>query len=136
AHADASIRALPRGYDEEIRERGANLSHGQRQLLSVARALVYNPPVLVLDEATSSVDPETERLLQDAVDRLLAGRTSVVIAHRFTTIQRADRVLVLQHGELREDGPHPVLLARGGLYATLHELWFGREANGGGLPRA
>jgi ATP-binding cassette subfamily B protein len=128
AHADGFVRALPGGYASELRERGANLSHGQRQLLSVARALVYNPPVLVLDEATSSVDPETEALLQDAVDRLLAGRTSVVIAHRFSTIQRADRVIVLQRGQLCEDGPHGVLLRQGGLYATLYELQFGREA--------
>ena len=97
-HADSFIRALAGGYDAPLLERGANLSHGQRQLLSVARALLYNPPVLVLDEATSSVDPETEHLLQDAVDQLLAGRTSMVIAHRLSTIQRADRVVVLQHG--------------------------------------
>ncbi len=126
AHADGFIRSLPGGYDAEVRERGANLSHGQRQLLAIARALVYNPPVLVLDEATSSVDPETETLLQDALDRLLTGRTSVTIAHRLSTIQRADRVLVLHHGRLHEDGPHDVLLRQGGLYATLHELSFGR----------
>jgi len=130
ARADAFIESLPGGYASVLRERGANLSHGQRQLLSVARALVYNPPVLVLDEATSSVDPETERLLQDAVDQLLAGRTSVVIAHRFSTIQRADRVLVLQRGRLREEGPHAVLLRQGGLYAMLYELQFGRELHG------
>jgi ATP-binding cassette subfamily B protein len=128
AHADGFIRSLPGSYAEEVRERGANLSQGQRQLLSVARALVYNPPVLVLDEATSSVDPETERLLQDAVDQLLTGRTSIVIAHRFSTIQRADRVLVLRHGEIAEDGPHAVLLRRGGLYAALYELSFGGAA--------
>jgi ATP-binding cassette subfamily B multidrug efflux pump len=130
AHAHGFISALPSGYDAVLQERGGNLSHGQRQLLSVARALVYNPPVLVLDEATSSVDPETERWLQDAVDQLLAGRTSVVIAHRFSTIQRADRILVFQHGELREEGSHAALLQRGGLYATLHELQFGRPDPG------
>ncbi len=129
AHLDGFVRSLPAQYAEPIRERGANLSHGQRQLLAVARALVYNPPVLVLDEATSSVDPETERLLQDALDRLLAGRTSVIIAHRFSTIQRADRVLVLQRGRLREDGPHDRLLRQGGLYATLYRLQF--AGNGG-----
>jgi ATP-binding cassette subfamily B protein len=128
AHLDGFVRSLPAEYDEEIRERGANLSHGQRQLLAVARALVYNPPVLVLDEATSSVDPETELRLQDALDRLLSGRTSVTIAHRFSTIQRADRVLVLHRGRLREDGPHAELIRRGGLYATLHALQFGGEA--------
>ncbi|MBI4013023.1 MAG: ABC transporter ATP-binding protein [Candidatus Rokubacteria bacterium] len=125
AHVDAFVRALPAGYAEPILERGANLSHGQRQLLAVARALVYNPPVLVLDEATSSVDPETERLLQDALDRLFAGRTSVIIAHRLSTIQRADRILVLQGGRVRQDGAHERLLREGGLYATLYELSFG-----------
>jgi ATP-binding cassette subfamily B protein len=128
--ADAFVRALPGGYDAEVIERGANFSHGQRQLLSVARALVYNPPVLVLDEATSSVDPETERLLQDAVDELLAGRTSVVIAHRLSTIQRTDRVLVLKRGELVEAGPHEALLRRAGVYRTLWELQFGGDGAG------
>jgi ATP-binding cassette, subfamily B, multidrug efflux pump len=131
-HADRFIRALPAGYDAPLLERGANLSHGQRQLLSVARALLYNPPVLVLDEATSSVDPETERLLQDAIDQLLTGRTSVVIAHRFSTILRADRVVVLQRGQLVDDGPHAALLGRDGLYRTLWELQFGPDAAGGG----
>jgi len=125
AHADLFVRELPGGYQALLRERGANLSQGQRQLLSVARALVYNPAVLLLDEATSSVDPETERLLQDAVDQLLTGRTSIVIAHRLSTIQRADRILVLRKGELVEAGPHEELLRQGGLYATLHELSFG-----------
>ncbi len=135
AHIDDFVRSLPGGYAEEIRERGANLSHGQRQLLAVARALVYNPAVLVLDEATSSVDPETELLLQDALDRLLAGRTSMIIAHRFSTIQRADRVLVLHQGRLAEDGPHDRLITQGGLYATLHDLSFGRETLGPAIPR-
>ena len=131
-HADPFIRALPGGYDAPLLERGANLSHGQRQLLSVARALLYNPPVLVLDEATSSVDPETEHLLRDAVDLLLAGRTSLVIAHRFSTILRADRVVVLQRGQLVDEGPHAVLLGRDGLYRTLWELQFGPDAPGDG----
>ncbi|MGH7267333.1 MAG: ATP-binding cassette domain-containing protein, partial [Candidatus Rokuibacteriota bacterium] len=135
AHLDGFVAALPGGYDAEVRERGANLSHGQRQLLAVARALVYNPPVLVLDEATSSVDPETEWRLQDALDRLLSGRTSVIIAHRFSTIQRADRILVLHRGRLREDGTHEALLRRRGLYAALHELQFGREAPAGPTAR-
>jgi ATP-binding cassette subfamily B protein len=130
-HADPFIRTLAAAYEAPLLERGANLSHGQRQLLSVARALLYNPPVLVLDEATSSVDPETERLLQDAVDQLLAGRTSVVIAHRFSTIQRADRVLVLQRGQLVDEGPHDTLLRRDGLYRTFWELQFGPGAPGG-----
>ena len=131
-HADPFIRALTGGYDAPLLERGANLSQGQRQLLSVARALLYNPPVLVLDEATSSVDPETEHLLQDAVDQLLTGRTSLVIAHRFSTIQRADRVVVLRHGQLVDEGPHAELLRRDGLYRTLWELQFGPDAPDGG----
>jgi ATP-binding cassette subfamily B protein len=131
-HADPFIRSLAGGYDAPLLERGANLSHGQRQLLSVARALLYNPPVLVLDEATSSVDPETEHLLQDAVNQLLAERTSLVIAHRLSTIQRADRVLVLQHGQLVDDGPHAELLQRDGLYRTLWELQFGQDASRNG----
>jgi ATP-binding cassette subfamily B protein len=131
-HADPFIRALGGAYDAPLLERGANLSHGQRQLLSVARALLYNPPVLVLDEATSSVDPETEHLLQDAVNQLLTGRTSMVIAHRFSTIQRADRVVVLQHGQLVDDGPHAELLRRDGLYRTLWEIQFGSDGTGNG----
>jgi ATP-binding cassette subfamily B protein len=131
-HADRFIHSLGGAYDAQLLERGANLSHGQRQLLSVARALLYNPPVLVLDEATSSVDPETEHLLQDAVDQLLTGRTSMVIAHRFSTIQRADRVLVLQHGQLADDGPHAELLRRDGVYRTLWELQFGPSGTGSG----
>jgi ATP-binding cassette subfamily B protein len=130
-HADSFIRRLPGEYGASLLERGANLSLGQRQLLSVARALLYNPPVLVLDEATSSVDPGTEHLLQDAVNELLAGRTSVVIAHRFSTIQRADRVAVLQHGQLVDEGPHAVLLRRNGLDRTLWELQYGPDAPGG-----
>jgi ATP-binding cassette subfamily B protein len=135
AHADDFIRALPDGYAADIRERGANLSHGQRQLMAVARALVYNPPVLVLDEATSSVDPETEASLQDALDRLLQGRTSMVIAHRLSTIRRVDRILVLHGGRLVEDGPHDVLVGQGGVYAALHELGFGAELTPGGPSR-
>ncbi len=130
-HADALVESLPGRYAAAVLERGANLSHGQRQLLSIARALVYNPPVLVLDEATSSVDPETERALQDAIDELLAGRTSVVIAHRLSTIQRTDRVLVFQRGRLAEEGGHAALLRRGGLYRTLWALQFGVDGAGG-----
>jgi ATP-binding cassette subfamily B protein len=131
-HADSFIRSLAGAYEAPLLERGANLSHGQRQLLSVARALLYNPPVLVLDEATSSVDPETEHLLQDAINQLIAGRTSMVIAHRLSTIQGADRVLVLQHGQLVDEGPHVELLRRDGLYRTLWELQFGPDASGNG----
>jgi ABC-type multidrug transport system fused ATPase/permease subunit len=133
AHVDRFVGTLPAGYAEPIRERGANLSYGQRQLLAVARALVYNPPVLVLDEATSSVDPETEFLLQDALDQLLRHRTSVIIAHRFSTIQRADRIVVLHRGRVVEDGVHDRLLRDGGLYATLYEHQLG--ANGASRVR-
>jgi ATP-binding cassette subfamily B protein len=118
------IAALPRGYAHELSERGANLSHGQRQLLAIARALVYNPALLVLDEATSSVDPESELLIQEAMTRLLAGRTSLVIAHRLSTIQNADRILVVHRGRVEEEGRHAELLRLRGLYARLHELQF------------
>jgi ATP-binding cassette subfamily B multidrug efflux pump len=127
AAADAGrlVAALPRGLAEEIRERGVNLSQGQRQLLAIARALIYNPHVLALDEATSSVDPESEALIRAGLARLLEGRTSVIIAHRLSTIQTADRILVLHKGAVRESGRHAELLARGGLYARLYELQFG-----------
>jgi len=125
ANARAFIEALPRGYGEEVRERGANFSGGQRQLLAIARALVYDPAVLVLDEATSSVDPESEALIQEALSRLLHGRTSLIIAHRLSTIKMADRILVLGKGRVREQGNHAELLRRGGIYARLYELQFG-----------
>ncbi len=138
-HADEVISRLPRGYAEPVRERGNNFSTGQRQLLSFARALAYDPALLVFDEATSSVDPETESLLQDALERLLAGRTAIVIAHRLSTIERADRIVVLHRGEVREIGTHRELLARGGIYAKLHRLQFAgpapRETVAGTAPR-
>ena len=126
----ASSRRLG-GYDAEVRERGSNLSGGQRQLLAFARALAYDPAILVLDEATSSVDTETEWLIQDALEKLLAGRTALVIAHRLSTIESADRILVLHKGELREEGTHAELLARGGIYARLYRLQYA-----GGRARA
>jgi ATP-binding cassette, subfamily B, multidrug efflux pump len=125
SNADRLLAKLPKGLLEEIRERGANLSHGQRQHLAIARALIYNPRILALDEATSSVDPESEALIREALARLLAGRTSVIIAHRLSTIQRADRILVLRHGAIREAGRHAELVALGGLYSRLYELQFG-----------
>jgi ATP-binding cassette subfamily B protein len=126
-NADGFIRKLG-GYDAEVRERGSNLSGGQRQLLAFARALAHDPVILILDEATSSVDPETEWLVQDALERLLAGRTAVVIAHRLSTIDSADRILVVHKNELREEGTHAELLARGGIYARLYRLQYaGRE---------
>jgi ATP-binding cassette subfamily B protein len=118
---------LPRGLDEEVGERGGNLSMGERQILAFARALHYDPSILILDEATSSVDVETERTIQTALHRLLQGRTSLVIAHRLSTILDADRILVLHKGELREQGTHAELLARGGIYARLYELQYSRQ---------
>ncbi|MDO8432410.1 MAG: ABC transporter ATP-binding protein [Candidatus Binatus sp.] len=129
AQALRFVERLPRGLAEEIRERGANLSAGQRQLLSFARALAYNPRILVMDEATSSVDSETERLIQLALDELLADRTAVVIAHRLSTIERADRIMVLGGGVLRESGTHAELLAQRGLYFRLFELQYAAMAN-------
>ena len=125
ANAERFVAALPRGLREELRERGVNLSQGQRQLLAIARAIIYNPRVLALDEATSSIDPESEARVRVGLARLLEGRTSLVIAHRLSTIQRADRILVLHRGEIREAGGHAELLALGGLYSRLYELQFG-----------
>jgi len=122
--ADAFIQRLPRGYDEPVRERGNNLSVGQRQLLSFARALAYDPAILVLDEATSSVDTEAEVLLQAAVERLMAQRTALVVAHRLSTIEKADRILVMQAGEIREHGRHADLLAQRGIYYRLYRLQY------------
>jgi len=110
-----------------LRERGSNLSGGQRQLLAFARALAHEPTILVLDEATSSVDAETEWLIQDALVKLLEGRTALVIAHRLSTIETADRILVLHKGELREQGTHRELLARDGIYARLYRMQYAAE---------
>ncbi|CAN5753760.1 ABC transporter ATP-binding protein [soil metagenome] len=122
--ADEIIARLEAGYDQPLGERGASLSVGERQLISFARALAFDPRILVLDEATSSVDSELEARIDDATERLLSGRTSVVIAHRLSTVQGADRILVFQRGELVEEGTHGELLAEEGLYARLHELQF------------
>ncbi len=129
AQALRFVKRLPHGLAEEISERGANLSAGQRQLLSFARALAYDPRILVMDEATSSVDSETERLIQLALNELLADRTAVVIAHRLSTIERADRIMVLGGGILRESGTHDELLAQRGLYYRLFELQYAAMAN-------
>ena len=123
-NAHAFINALPENYDTLLTERGQNLSQGQRQLLAFARVLAADPEILVLDEATANIDTETELLIQDALQRLTAGRTSIIIAHRLQTIQEADRVMVLDQGQVIEIGSHEELLAAEGLYATLHSLQF------------
>jgi ATP-binding cassette, subfamily B, multidrug efflux pump len=118
------IRSLPEGFGHPIRERGSGLSTGQKQLISFARALAHNPRYLILDEATSSVDTETEFRVRDALSRMVRGRTSIVIAHRLSTIQRADRILVMHKGKLRESGTHQELLALRGIYWKLYQLQF------------
>ena len=118
------IELLPGGYDGEVKERGSTLSVGQKQLISFARALAYDPRILILDEATSSVDTETELLIQQAIRTLLLGRTAIVIAHRLSTIQSAARIIVLHKGEVREVGNHQDLLAHGGLYYRLYQLQY------------
>ena len=124
ARADGIINKLPGKYSGELAERGGNLSVGERQLLSFARALPFDPPLLVLDEATSSVDPHTERLVQEALEHLLKGRTAVIVAHRLSTIQNAQRIMLVHNGEVAESGTHAELLALNGRYAKLHRLQF------------
>ena len=121
------IERLPGGYQYNVMERGATLSAGQAQLISFIRALVHNPAILVLDEATSSVDTETELLIQKAIDNLMDGRTSIVIAHRLSTIQKADQIIVLDKGEIKEKGTHQELLKLNGYYKKLYELQFSSE---------
>jgi ATP-binding cassette subfamily B multidrug efflux pump len=136
-HAHRFIEALPDGYDTEVRERGATLSVGQKQLLSFARALAHDPRVLILDEATSSVDTETEQLIQEALKVLFRGRTAIVIAHRLSTVQYVDQILVMHKGRIRERGTHQELLARRGMYWTLYELQYkDQELGRGGTAEA
>ena len=122
--ADKFIADLPQKYGEEVKERGATLSVGQKQLISFARALAYNPKILILDEATSSIDTETEMLIKQAIEKLLVGRTAIVIAHRLSTIQNADKIIVLHKGEIRETGNHQQLLAKKGIYYKLYQLQY------------
>ena len=122
ANADCFIQEAPEGYQTNIGDRGVKLSGGQRQRLSIARAVLKNPEILILDEATSALDTESEKLVQDALNKLLVGRTSVVIAHRLSTIHNADKIIVVDHGRVAEQGTHTELLAKGGIYAKLIEL--------------
>ena len=124
ANADEFIRRLPRGYETQVLERAANLSLGQRQLIAIARAVLANPRVLILDEATSNIDSQTELLVQKALHKLLAGRTSLVIAHRLSTIRAADEVLVLDAGRVVERGSHTELLRKRGHYFELYQQQF------------
>ena len=118
------IESLPDQFDEPVRERGNSLSTGQKQLINFARALAYNPRILILDEATSSVDTDTELRIRGALERMVEGRTSVLIAHRLSTVQRADTILVMHKGQLREMGTHQELLAQRGLYWKLYQLQY------------
>ncbi len=125
--ADEFVRRLPGDYQSEVKERGAGLSVGQKQLISFARALAFDPKILVLDEATSSIDTETEQLIQQAVDRVMQERTSLIVAHRLSTVQKCNRILVFHHGELREAGTHNELLATRGLYWRLYQLQYAED---------
>jgi ATP-binding cassette subfamily B protein len=122
--ADRFIEQLSDSYDTVLREGGANLSTGQRQLLSFSRVIAQDPQILILDEATGSIDTETEVLIQEAINTIMSGRTSIVIAHRLSTIRHADRILVLNEGQLVESGSHEELLREDGLYATLYRLQY------------
>jgi ABC-type multidrug transport system fused ATPase/permease subunit len=132
-HIAPFIERLPGRYQEEVQERGSTLSQGQRQLLSFARALAFDPKILILDEATSSVDTATEMLIQEALLQLLKNRTALIIAHRLSTIKNADRILVIHKGEIWEEGDHEGLLARGGLYSRLYDLQYRFQERSGFL---
>ena len=122
SNIDKFITELPQGYNTQLRERGANISGGQKQLLAFARATIRNPKILVLDEATASLDVGTEALIQSALERILAERTGIIIAHRLSTIRNVNRIFVLQTGELIESGTHQELLQKDGIYASLYKL--------------
>ncbi len=131
ANAHEFIMNLPQGYDTMMTERGSNLSQGQRQMITIARAMVADPKVLILDEATSNVDTRTERLIQEGLQRLMSGRTSFVIAHRLSTIRPADKILVVNAGEVVEQGSHDGLMAEKGFYFALYVSQFKGKAPGG-----
>ena len=124
AHANDFIEALPQGYDTDLGDRGVRLSGGQRQRIAIARAMLKNAPLLLLDEATSALDAQSEQMVQAALEQAMQGRTTLVIAHRLATVQKADVIWVLDHGRLVEQGTHAELIARGGLYASLAALQF------------
>ena len=124
AFAHDFLQALPEGYDTFLGERGVRLSGGQRQRIAIARAILKNPPLLLLDEATSALDAESERMVQAALESAMEGRTTLVIAHRLATVQKADRIIVLDHGGIVEQGTHATLVAQGGVYARLAALQF------------
>jgi ATP-binding cassette subfamily B protein len=128
AHAHAFVLSLPQGYNTRLGERGVTLSGGQRQRLALARAVLRDAPILLLDEATSALDAESEAAVQQALERITEGRTTLIIAHRLATVQRADRILVLDEGRIVEEGRHADLVRRGGLYARLAELQFALDA--------
>ena len=121
-NADTFIKQLPNGYDEPVMERGSTLSSGERQLLSFARTLAYNPSILVLDEATANIDTETESLIQDALGKLMKNRTTIMVAHRLSTIQHADKIIIIHKGEILEEGSHQELLTLDGMYKKLYDL--------------
>ena len=124
ANAHNFIMELPQGYETRLGDRGMNISGGQRQRISIARAILKNPQILILDEATSALDTESERVVQEALDRLMVGRTSFVIAHRLSTIKNADRIMVLEKGQLVEQGTHDELMEMNGLYAHLYQIQY------------
>ena len=127
ANADSFIRKLPDGYNTLLKGDGGNLSQGQRQMLAIARAAVADPPALILDEATSSIDTRTEKMVQDSMDKLMHGRTTFVIAHRLSTIKESDVILVMKDGNIIEQGTHEELLAKGGFYNKLYNSQFAKQ---------